>query len=95
MSLNCDPLYFLGELLNIWIGSYIGVGEYVGILAVVVQGGYYSVTKYKWEYNGVLERSEIYPILYATKREKFSCIAEVQGQYFTFTFTVKGNATLS
>ena len=81
---------FVGELLEIWTGSYIKAGENIGILAVIVKGGYYSITKYSWTYNGEMEEKEKYPILYATKKGSYCCIVEVNYLTFSFCFTIQG-----
>lgn len=48
-----------GETLEVWTGGSIPNGGHVAVLAVVVKGGFHSLTKYKWKFNGREERKYI------------------------------------
>lgn len=84
-------LVLLGEQqLEIWTSSCIQPHSRVGILAVVAKGGYHSIARYEWEYNGAVAKKELYPILYATQCGCYSCSVKIYQQSFTFSFIVEG-----
>lgn len=72
-----------------WTGCCIGTEERIGILAVVVKGGYHCIAKYQWQYNDIDMKQEIYPVLYAAKTGSYSCMVTLYSGTFTFNFRIQ------
>ena len=83
-SLTVDSVF------EVWTNGF--AYHNVAVLVCVAQGGFHSISKYQWYYNGSVMEEECYPVIYMSKCGKYRCevrldstVDAINGSEFNFS----------